>query len=82
MELQRLPGVWRVERMLRGKSESQRRKYIASVLKRGKDGSANLGWVEELRYVGREAGGFICSDIRRQVCSCVCDCNRCKKGGD
>ena len=62
---QRLPGATSVKRMLMGRSEGQRRKYIASVLKRGRDGALML---EELRFVGRQAGGFICSDIRRQVC--------------
>ena len=64
LELQRLPGVWRVERMLMGRSEGQRRKYIVGVLRRSRSGAQNL---EELRYVGREAGGFQSAEIRRQV---------------
>jgi len=40
--LQKWPSVWRVERMFMGKSEVGRRKYIASVLRRGRDGMPNL----------------------------------------
>jgi len=40
--LQKWPSVWRVERMFMGKSEVGRRKYISSVLRRGRNGMPNL----------------------------------------
>ena len=42
LQMQRWPGAQRVERMLMGKSEGRRRKYIVSVLERSEDGAPNL----------------------------------------